>query len=247
MDADALTRAVRDHLRIGRILPLGGAVDGVWITERAAAAVLRRAAARVPDARVESLRLALADPGTAEEPAVPPPPSALPPGPLRIEAALGAAVARPLPECAFELRNVLAVAARNRLGLAVAAIDLHVTELLEGPRETPDPADDEGPDDDGADDDGADDDTAAGPGRNLGTDLSAAVLAVPGVRALPRATVAADGIPQDGTSPGRLVRLDLAVHGKRRSLDIAREAAAAARQAVGPAAVTVLVTDVRGA
>ncbi|RST09978.1 hypothetical protein EF908_40860, partial [Streptomyces sp. WAC04770] len=39
--ADGWTAAVRQRLGLGRLLPLGGATDGVWIAETAAASVLR--------------------------------------------------------------------------------------------------------------------------------------------------------------------------------------------------------------
>ncbi|WP_405509750.1 hypothetical protein OG323_30005 [Streptomyces cyaneofuscatus] len=42
--ADGWTAAVRQRLGLGRLLPLGGAVDGAWIAETAAASVLRGAA-----------------------------------------------------------------------------------------------------------------------------------------------------------------------------------------------------------
>lgn len=42
--ADRWTRAVREQLRLGRLLPLGGPGDGAWIAERAAREVLLVAA-----------------------------------------------------------------------------------------------------------------------------------------------------------------------------------------------------------
>lgn len=83
---DGWTAAVRSRLALGRLLPLGGAHDGAWIAEQAAAAVLRRAADGVSGMALGKLRIALADPGPDTVPQVPPPPSALPPGALRIEA-----------------------------------------------------------------------------------------------------------------------------------------------------------------
>jgi hypothetical protein len=41
---------------------LGEPADGAWVTERAAAGVLRGAAAGWPDVRLESVRIGLADP-----------------------------------------------------------------------------------------------------------------------------------------------------------------------------------------
>lgn len=123
---------VRQQVGLGRLLPLGGPYDGVWIAERAAGGVLRDAAGReVPEARLDSVRIGLADPGTAAEPAVPAPPSALPPGPLRLTAEFAATAAWPLPETASRLRTSLVVAATERLGLDVTEVDLRVTELLD--------------------------------------------------------------------------------------------------------------------
>ncbi len=129
--------AVRRLLGLGRLLPLGGAADGVWLAERAAVAELRRAAAGLPGTVLGTVRLSLADPAAAERPAVPPPPSALPPGELRIEAEFGEAFTdmtdEPLPAVAGRLRATLAACAAEGLGLRVAEVDLRVTALLDSP------------------------------------------------------------------------------------------------------------------
>ncbi|MFI1795777.1 hypothetical protein ACH427_00260 [Streptomyces sp. NPDC020379] len=133
MDADRWTQAVRGQLAPGRLLPLGGVADGAWIVESAAAGALRRAAATaVPDARLDTLRLSLADPASAAGPAVPPPPSALAVGPLRVVADFAAAPDRPLPVVADELRRAVRTAASGTLGAVVESVDLRATELLEG-------------------------------------------------------------------------------------------------------------------
>ncbi|MFC7306691.1 nucleopolyhedrovirus P10 family protein [Streptomyces monticola] len=137
MTADGWTRAVRDQLGLGRLLPLGGAADGAWIAESAAAAVLRDAARSVRGVRIGSLRLALADPETAGEPAVPAPPGALPPGALRLDAEFEATAARPLPATADELRGALSGAAATRLGLVLDTVDLRVTALLDTEPQAP--------------------------------------------------------------------------------------------------------------
>ncbi|MFD5764098.1 nucleopolyhedrovirus P10 family protein, partial [Streptomyces sp. NPDC127044] len=111
MTADRWTQAVRRQLGLGRLLPLGHPRDGAWIAEEAADAFLRRAAADVPAVRLGSLRIALADPELVYEPVVPPPPSALPPGPLRIVAEFTAGAdptapgVEPLPTTAARLRE----------------------------------------------------------------------------------------------------------------------------------------------
>ncbi|MFF3256543.1 hypothetical protein ACFYWP_37450 [Actinacidiphila glaucinigra] len=69
MTADRLARAVRRQLGLGRVLPLGGPGDTVWVTERAAAGVLRAAAGAVPGIRLGALRIGTADgPGGADGP-----------------------------------------------------------------------------------------------------------------------------------------------------------------------------------
>ncbi|MET9518806.1 hypothetical protein [Streptomyces sp. NPDC002994] len=136
MAPDGLTRAVRQRLGLGRLLPLGEASDGAWLAEKAADSVLRQAAAQVAGVGLGPLRIGLADPDSAAAPAVPPPPGALPPGPLRIEADfIATAGGEPLPHRAERLRIALREAASARLGLAVTAVDLRVTDLVEAGQE----------------------------------------------------------------------------------------------------------------
>ncbi|MGW7369741.1 hypothetical protein ACWGI8_41555, partial [Streptomyces sp. NPDC054841] len=135
--------AVRARLGLGRLLPLGGAADGAWLAERAADTVLHAVAQEVRGVVPGRLRIALADPAAAGTPAVPPPPGALPPGPLRIEAEFAAAGDEPLPALAERLRAALLTASVERLDLAVTEIDLRVTELLDTapePSATPRPS-----------------------------------------------------------------------------------------------------------
>ncbi|MEU6081766.1 hypothetical protein [Streptomyces sp. NPDC047108] len=142
MVTDVWTDAVRQQLGLGRILPLGEPSDGTWITERAAAGVLRRAADGLHGVRTGRIRLSLADPGASGKPEVPPPASALPPGPLRVEAEFAAWTRQSLPATAERLRELLLAAAEHDLGLEVKAVDLRVTDLLDGepgPGEPPDP------------------------------------------------------------------------------------------------------------
>ncbi|MFF1562975.1 hypothetical protein ACFVY1_05560 [Streptomyces sp. NPDC058293] len=130
---EAWTQAVRRHLDLGRLLPLGGPHDGTWITEQAAVQVLERTAAEIPGVWLETLRIGPAPLKPVSEPAVRPPASALPPGPLTIEAAFTAALGQPMPETADQLRSALLDAATERLGLATVTADLRVTDLHEGP------------------------------------------------------------------------------------------------------------------
>lgn len=236
--ADRWTQAVRQQVRLGRLLPLGGATDGAWIFEQAAAAVLRRAAGDVRGVRVEALRIALSDPEDTHEAAVPAPPSALPPGPLRVTADFAATPAEPLPMAADRLRALLTAAARERLGLRVTQVDLRVTALLDEEAEPdsvrpPEPA------------------RAAEPANPDEERVAAAALAVPGVG---RLTAALGGLghpahieERQGTAalPHRHVRVEIAVSGDHRALDVAREVRRRVHEALTDRpTVAVLVTAV---
>ncbi|TWV39546.1 nucleopolyhedrovirus P10 family protein [Streptomyces misionensis] len=231
MTADGWTQVVRQHVGLGRLLPLGGPGDGAWITEAAAGTVLRRAAGEVPGVRLDALRIALADPARVAEPAVPAPPSALPPGALRIAADFAATPAEPLPAAAARLRLALATAADERLGLAVTEVDLRVTELLETAGAVAEVRPPQPP-----------------PAREVTAPAAAraaeAALSVPGVARL-------TGLHIETRTGGtaalahRHVRVDLAATGAHRTADVARRVRAAVRDALvdGPT-VAVLVTAV---
>ncbi|MGA4848069.1 nucleopolyhedrovirus P10 family protein [Streptomyces sp. G5(2025)] len=237
MTGDEWTQTVRRQLGLGRVLPLGGARDGTWVTESAADGALRHAGQRVTGVRLGAVRVALADPGTSYAAAVPPPPSALPPGPLRITADFAAAV-QPLPAAADRLRAALTGAA-DQLGLVVAEVDLRVTALLDegaGPedvrQETPRTPAGQAPT-------GDSDEARAG----------RAALAVPGVTRLTGALGPAVHLeerrPATDALPRRHARVELATDRDHRALDVAL----AARAAVGDAlpdhpSVAVLVTAV---
>ncbi|MFJ9188993.1 hypothetical protein [Streptomyces globisporus] len=248
--ADEWTAGVRERLGLGRLLPLGGPADGVWIAETAAASVLRGAAAR-PGAVLGELRIGLAEEAVPVEgdpvagarggsgpagarasadtggPASPPaPPSALPPGPLRIEAEFSAAPDRPLPDTAAALRAALLTAAAARLGLEIAEVDLTVTTLLE---------------------DGASDQVTGAPAAPTARaaepedPVAKAAAGAPGVVSLTRVLGSPVHTAQDH------VRVEVATAGDRRALDVARSvrtAVAAATEERLP--VSVLVTDVVG-
>ncbi|GHB29210.1 MULTISPECIES: hypothetical protein [Streptomyces] len=217
--AEGWTAAVRQRLGLGRLLPLGGAADGAWIAERAAAAVLRDAAAG-SGAVLGPLRIAPADAEGAPEPVVPGPPSALPPGPLRIEAGFAATARRPLPATADALRSALTVAA-ERLGLVVDEVNLRVTELLDEEPGRPGrpPAEVREAVPDGV--------------------AGAAAAGVPGVVSLTRVL----GGPVH-MAAGH-VRVELATAGSHRALDVARAVREAVTGAVdGSPTVAVLVTFV---
>jgi hypothetical protein len=249
MSTDRLAQAVRHHLGLGALLPLGGPADGAWIAERAARAVLRDAVDALPGVRLGALRIELADPDEGAEPGVPAPPGALPPGPLWLGAQCAATPDEPLPESAERLRAALARAADERLGLRVTVTDVRVTALLEPGRQPDAPAPSDPP-------------AAAGPPAPdrapAETDdaarVATAALAVPGVTRLTGALaglgrsvrVERHGGGEDAALPRVHVRVELAVAAGARALDVTR----AVREAVVAAlpdrpTVAVLVTEAR--
>ncbi|BDE38594.1 hypothetical protein SLITK23_18390 [Streptomyces lividans] len=249
---------MREQLRLGRLLPLGGPGDGAWIAERAAREVLLAAARGVAGVRPGDLRVGLADPDDVREPAVPLPPGALPPGPLRVTADFAvvvgptAAVAEPLPATAARLRAALAEAAAARLGLTAADVDLRVTGLLD---ETPEAGPEAGPGPGPVD--AADTDTGDGDGDG-GSEASGdegraarAALTVPGVARLTgvlgRPVHLTEPPPREGALPRRHVRVELAVRADHRAVEVARRVRAAVSEAVADrptVAVVVTRTDV---
>ncbi|CAM5669908.1 hypothetical protein [Streptomyces hirsutus] len=261
MTADRWTRTVRQQVGLGRLLPLGGPRDGAWIFERAAGAVLRRAVARAePGIRLDGLRIALAAPEEAGEPVVPAPPSALPPGSLRVTARFAAPAAEPLPVTADRLRAVLSRAAAERIGLVVTEVDLEVAELLDAGAGTAGPAAENGPPGSAVDGpadapfEGRGDTPTGAPesgGRSDEDRVAAAALAVPGVSRLTGALGRAVHLAPSPQAPdgvaltGRHVRVDLAVGADHRALDVARSVRAAVSAALPDRpTVAVLVTAV---
>ncbi|MEU2064910.1 nucleopolyhedrovirus P10 family protein [Streptomyces sp. NPDC013455] len=239
MTADLWTRMVRHQVGLGRLLPLGGPRDGAWIAEAAAGAVLGRAAADgAPGVRLDALRITLADPEEAREPVVPAPPSALPPGPLRVTADCAVSAAEPLPAAASRLRLTLATAAED-LGLAVTDVDLRVTDLLEAAEraataltapQPPAAREQEDPDE---------------------SAVAAAALAVPGVIRLTGVlgglgrAVHIEERASEGALPRRHVRVELMTGADRRAVDVARQVRAAVSDALRDRpTVAVLVTAV---
>ncbi|MEU9120802.1 hypothetical protein AB0C96_13245 [Streptomyces sp. NPDC048506] len=235
MAANQVAQAVREQLGIGRVLPLGGPADGAWITEQAAARALRDAVGAPSAARIGRLRLSVADPGHAPRPVVPPPPSALPPGPLRITADIEVALAapardRPLPAVADEVRAALLAASVRELGLVVGAVDLLVSGVPEATEEAvAQPA--RAP---------AGGRTGAGPEGTEG--LAAVALGVPGVARL--APVLGGRARPVRLAEGHAL-IQVAVAAGHRALNVSgavRRAVAAAPNP--PSTVTVLVTAV---
>ncbi|MGW7046477.1 nucleopolyhedrovirus P10 family protein [Streptomyces avermitilis] len=243
MTADRWTQEVRHLLRLGRLLPLGLPHDGSWITERAADSVLRRAADPLREVRLGTLRISLADPEQqVYEPVVPPPPGALPPGPLRIIAEFTVSAdptapgADPLPTTAARLRLALAAAAAERIGLTVTEVDLLVTELSNREDEAPVAVrpDDERP---------AAEPTAADESR-----AASAALSVPGVAHLTDALgrpVHIEDVGGKTALPHRHVRVEVAVTAEQRTVDVARAVRSAVTKALPDhPSVAVVVTAV---
>ncbi|WP_066932560.1 hypothetical protein [Streptomyces sp. NBRC 110611] len=253
MAANRLTQTVREQLGAGRVLPLGGPADGSWITERAAVGALRAAVGAPAGARIGRLRLSVADPGHAPEPVVPPPPSALPPGPLRIDAAIdvpvvmGAPAAatvpdRPLPEVADQVRAALLEASVRDLGLVVSVVDLLVSGLVEAPGEavTPPGAAPVSPPPVPPGEAAATPPGTAGAGGPEG--IAAVAREVPGVA---RLTPVLGGLSRPVRPAGGHALIQLAVAAGYRALDVSsavRHAVAAAPSA--PSTIAVLVTAV---
>lgn len=199
-------------------------------------------AREVPEVRLGVPRISLADPEDVDEPVVPPPPSALPPGALRVTADFAAAPGEPLPATAARLRAVLAAASR-RLGLEVTEVDLRVTDLLEAADGQPAPVRPPRP-----------------PAAREATDpeesrAAAAALAVPGVARLTGSLGGlgravhieqrAEGAGETASLPRLHARVELATAADERAVEVARRVREAVRGALaGHPTVAVLVTSV---
>ncbi|MBO8188369.1 hypothetical protein [Streptomyces spirodelae] len=257
MTAERLTHAVRRQIGLGRLLPLGEAADGAWVTEEAALGVLGRSVRAVPGTRLSAVRMELTSPRAAAEPAVPPPPSALPPGPLTLTAELAVPAGRPVPAAAEDVRRSLLSTAEEELGLPLETVDLRVTELLEA--EAPGAEPGSGPDPGSGPETGVSGSAGTAHSRTAER-VTRAVLAVEGVvRLAPvpgpalshvaagpaAAAVQVEGDP--ATDRGCHVLLQLGLAPTRRALDTARAAAGAARSALGASGkvtVAVVVTAI---
>ncbi|MCF2527219.1 hypothetical protein [Yinghuangia soli] len=131
---------VRTELRPGPLLPLGtpaAAVGGEsgdpedvdeWITEAAAARVLRAAAEREPGVWAGSCRIR-----AASAPARAHPGQRLPREPLRVRIEVAVASAPRLTDTAEQVRRRVLDAADRELGIDVAAVDVAVVELRDEP------------------------------------------------------------------------------------------------------------------
>ncbi|KAA0942240.1 Asp23/Gls24 family envelope stress response protein [Streptomyces apricus] len=123
-DTTSLTQRVMDvvrlELRPGRPLSLGEPAEDLWIMESVAARTLRAAAESVSGVRAGSCRLLPLDisDGTG--------------GPVvEVSLALHAPARVPLPELADQVRGRVREAADRELGLAIGAVDIRVTDLID--------------------------------------------------------------------------------------------------------------------
>ncbi len=271
MAADRWAQALRHQLGLGRLLPLGDAADAAWLMESAAVTKLREAASReVPQVRLGRMRISPSPAEGAASSVVPLPPSGLPPGPLDVEADFAATADAPLASVGEQLRTALLTAAEQELGLRMAAVDLHVTDLLDRP------ADDAGGADPAAAGDGRPEEAAHATGheearqaqeehppapadRPQATATAEAVIAVPGVtRLAPVLGSTPSGLPgeavtvTDQPGGGRHLQIQLAVADGTRALDVARAVRRAAVKAAAwdapeptvPATVAVLISAI---
>lgn len=251
MKTEAWTQAGRHQLGLGRLLPLGGPDDGTWITEEAAVRVLGRAAAEIPGVWLDSLRVGSAPLEPVSEPAVRPPAGALPPGPLRIEAAFTASLRQPLSETADQLRSTLLTAAAEGLGLAAVTADLRVTDLHEGPEtgvKSRTAARAVGSEPEAAATRSSPPVTGTGSMQGPVGELADVATGVPGVARLTAVLGSRPVRMEDHDDPpGRHIEVHLAVAPGHHPLEIARAvrdavAAAATTDAPGPVTTAVLIT-----
>ncbi|MFG2840390.1 hypothetical protein ACGFYE_35950 [Streptomyces zaomyceticus] len=230
--AEGWTAAVRDRLAPGRLLPLGAAAEGAWITERTVRDALGRSAEAVRGVVPGAMRIgpAYRDPASETEAATATATAteetgAVGTGAVLVRASFGAVAGRPLPELTEELRTALIAAAEDGIGLVVAAVDLRVTALLDAA--PPGPAQPSAP--------------PPGPTSPATDDpLALAALGVTGVAGVTDTL----GPPVRRSADG--VRVEVAVTAGARPLDVARAVRATVTAAAPEGtAVTVVVSDLR--
>ncbi|ONK14796.1 Asp23/Gls24 family envelope stress response protein [Streptomyces sp. MP131-18] len=123
-DARAVTTRVMDivrlELRPGRRLPLGEPDEDAWIVEAAAAKTFRAAAESLPGVRAGSCRIEPLGAGSGTSR-----------GPVRVRLAVTAELTWTVPRLADAVRERVARAAREAIGLDVQAIDIEVVDLVD--------------------------------------------------------------------------------------------------------------------
>lgn len=125
-DPEPLTRRIMDvvrlELRPGRPLPLGQPAEDLWIMEAVAARALRAAAETVAGVRAGSCRLLdVHEDGTVE---------VREDGAVTVRLDIHAPVGVPLSGLTARVRERVWEAARQSLGMPIAAVDIRVTDLV---------------------------------------------------------------------------------------------------------------------
>ncbi|MGW5334380.1 Asp23/Gls24 family envelope stress response protein [Streptomyces bauhiniae] len=122
-DPSSLTRRVMDvvrmELRPGRPVPLGDDDEDLWVMEVVAARTLRAAAETVTGVRPGSCRIT--------------PPDGSGRCGVRVRLEVHAPLGVPPAEVAEEVRHRVTGAARLRLGLRLAAVDIRIIDLMDAP------------------------------------------------------------------------------------------------------------------
>ncbi|MFE6774485.1 hypothetical protein [Streptomyces sp. NPDC057702] len=125
---DRVMNLVRAELRPGRMLPLGEPVDDAWIAEVAAAKVFRETAESLPGVFAGSCKVMPIDPAAARRALLPGAPRHR--GPMRVSLELTAALEWTVPDLAARVRQLVADAARDVVGMDIAEIDVSVVDVL---------------------------------------------------------------------------------------------------------------------
>ncbi|MET7639513.1 hypothetical protein [Streptomyces sp. NPDC005438] len=117
--------AVRLELRPGRTLPLGAPDEDSWMVEAAAAKVFRAAADALPGVSAGSCRIREAEGAGGRRSR----------GPVRVRMEVAVTLERSVRDTAGLVRQCVLDVAERELGMAVRAVDVAVTEVLD-PRPT---------------------------------------------------------------------------------------------------------------
>jgi hypothetical protein len=121
--AERVMDIVRREPRPGRTLPLGGPAEDAWIVEAAAAKTFRAAVEALAGVRAGSCRIAPLDRAEGGSP---------PRGPVRVRLEVVAEMTWTVPWLADAVRDRVADAARETLGLDVRVVDVVVVDLVDG-------------------------------------------------------------------------------------------------------------------
>ncbi|MFJ9633228.1 Asp23/Gls24 family envelope stress response protein [Streptomyces sp. NPDC101175] len=126
-DVATLTRRVMDvvrlELRPGRPMPLGEPGEDLWIMEAVAARSLRAAAEQVPGVRAGSCRLVPGPDGGGA-------------GAVEVRLDVHAPSGAVLPDLAEQVRRQVWAAAEGELGMAIASVDIRITDIVDTPSDS---------------------------------------------------------------------------------------------------------------